>query len=144
MNKVIEKTGFISQGILNYTPREAFQKIMNGSLLLDVRPENMNRFKIFDVPNLLFCPSSVVNELYKNLPTNIELICADTSGLKSLGAAKQLTKLGLNKVANMAGGLVDWERQGLAVSINIKERLSGSCVCQLKPRERKKYKNKYL
>ncbi len=31
--------------------------------------------------------------------------------------------------------IVDWERDGLPVKTNPEERLSGSCMCQLKPRE---------
>ena len=42
----------------------------------------------------------------------------------------------------MAGGIVDWERDGLPVKTNIEERLSGSCMCQLKPREGEKIKDK--
>jgi hypothetical protein len=38
----------------------------------------------------------------------------------------------------MAGGIVDWERDGLPLKTNIEERLSGSCMCQLKPREDRK------
>ena len=36
----------------------------------------------------------------------------------------------------MAGGIIDWEKDDLPMKINTKERLSGSCMCQLKPREK--------
>jgi len=38
----------------------------------------------------------------------------------------------------MADGIVDWEHDGLPLKTNIEERLSGSCLCQLKPREGKR------
>jgi hypothetical protein len=41
------------------------------------------------------------------------------------------------KCANLSGGLVDWEHSGLPIVIDINERLSGPCVCQLRPREKK-------
>ena len=34
-----------------------------------------------------------------------------------------------------SGGFVDWERDGLPVTPDISARLSGSCMCQIKPRE---------
>jgi 3-mercaptopyruvate sulfurtransferase SseA len=42
---------------------------------------------------------------------------------------------GYDNVANMAGGIVDWERDGLPLTTDINNRLSGSCMCQLKARE---------
>jgi 3-mercaptopyruvate sulfurtransferase SseA len=42
---------------------------------------------------------------------------------------------GFEKIANLAGGIVDWERDGLPITTDITKRLSGSCICQLKPRE---------
>ncbi len=42
---------------------------------------------------------------------------------------------GYENVANMAGGIVDWERDGLPLTTDISNRLSGSCMCQLKARE---------
>jgi len=42
---------------------------------------------------------------------------------------------GYENVADMAGGIVDWERDGLPLTTEINSRLSGSCMCQLKPRE---------
>ena len=35
---------------------------------------------------------------------------------------------GFIRIANMAGGIVDWERDGLPLKTNIEERLSGSCM----------------
>jgi len=43
---------------------------------------------------------------------------------------------GFKQIANMAGGIVDWEHDGLPLITDISQRLSGSCMCQLKPREK--------
>ena len=69
------------------------------------------------------------------LPQDRYLIFADTVGLRSKEAVLFLKRKGFEKIANMAGGIVDWERDGLPLKSNIEERLSGSCMCQLKPRE---------
>jgi 3-mercaptopyruvate sulfurtransferase SseA len=45
---------------------------------------------------------------------------------------------GYKNVANLAGGIVDWEKDGLPVSTDVTARLSGSCMCQLKLREGKR------
>ena len=42
---------------------------------------------------------------------------------------------GFDNIANLAGGIVDWERDGLPINTDITARLSGSCMCQLKPRD---------
>ena len=68
------------------------------------------------------------------------LIFADSGGLRSKEAVVLLKDKGYKKIANMAGGIVEWERDGLPLKTNVEERLSGSCMCQLKPREGKKDK----
>jgi len=49
-----------------------------------------------------------------------------------------LLKKGFSNLANLAGGIVDWERDGLPLRIDRTEQLDGSCVCQLRPRNKKK------
>jgi rhodanese-related sulfurtransferase len=64
------------------------------------------------------------------------LIFADAVGLKSRESVLLMIAHGYNNVANMAGGIIDWERDGLPLTTDIKNRLSGSCMCQLKAREK--------
>lgn len=40
------------------------------------------------------------------------------------------------RIANLAGGLVEWERDELPLIIDKNEKLSGSCLYQLKTREK--------
>ena len=65
----------------------------------------------------------------------IPLIFADAVGLKSREGVLFMNAHGYENVANMAGGIVDWERDGLPLTTDISNRLSGSCMCQLKTRE---------
>jgi len=138
MNNLFDNYGFLSRGILNVTPREAFDLCSRGAIIVDVREEYLNNFKNFNVPEIVFFPiSSLVHKL-SELPQDKYLIFADTVGLRSKEAVVLLKDKGFIKIANMAGGIVDWEREGLPLKTNIEERLSGSCMCQLKPREGRK------
>ena len=41
---------------------------------------------------------------------------------------------GFERVENLAAGIVEWELDGMPLVFDNKEKLSGSCMCQLKPR----------
>lgn len=126
-----------SNGIYNLSPLQAYKLCQEGAVIVDVREEYLNRFKIFDVKELIFCPKKLIPELIADLPVDKPLIIADASGIHSPDAVKMLMDNGFKgNCANLSGGLVDWEHAGLPVVINYNERLSGQCVCQLKPREK--------
>ena len=135
MIKLIENKGFFSNEIYNLTPKECFEICQNEGAILDVREEFMSSFKTFDVPEVIYCPASTLEVSCSDLPQNKLLILADATGLHSKEVYILLNKKGFNNIANMAGGLVEWERDNLPLKIDKSQRLSGSCVCQLKPRE---------
>jgi rhodanese-related sulfurtransferase len=128
--------GIVSDGILNLSPNESLLLLNSGAILVDVREEYLNNFKNFDVPELICMPKSRLLNDYSSLPHDRYLIFADTVGLRSKEAVIFLIEKGFDKVANMAGGIVDWERDGLPITADISNRLSGSCMCQLKTREK--------
>ena len=135
MDSLFDNYGFISSGILNISPCEAFELCSKGAVIIDVREEYLNNFKNFDVPEVLFIPISNLLKGFSELPKEKYLIFADTVGLRSKEAVVLLKEKGFIKIANMAGGIVDWESDGFPLKTNVEERLSGSCMCQLKPRE---------
>jgi rhodanese-related sulfurtransferase len=138
MEDLFPNSGFESGGILNLTPRQTLALCQKGALLIDVREEFMNRFKMMDVPEIVYCPFSILEETYQNLPSDKPLIFADASGIHSKEAVKFLLDKGFgNRIANMAGGLIEWERDELSLFIDKNEKLSGSCMCQLRPRNKK-------
>jgi rhodanese-related sulfurtransferase len=135
MENYFEGKAIVSDGIYNLSPLQAHKLCLEGATIVDVREEYLNRFKIFDVPGLIFCPKKVLLERLGNLPADIPLIIADASGIHSPEAVKMMMEHGFKgKCANLSGGLVDWEHAGLPVVIDYNERLTGQCVCQLKPR----------
>ena len=132
--------GFIAHGVLNLTPTESYVLCEKGAIIIDVREEYMNSFKMFKVERLIYLPFSEMGQLYSELPTDKPLIFADAVGLKSREGVLFMNSHGYDNVANMVGGIVDWERDGLPLTTDITNRLSGSCMCQLKARESKKKK----
>jgi len=135
LSSLFDNYGFVSSGIFNVSPREAFELCCKGAVIIDVRETYLNNFKNFDVPEIMFIPLSKLMQEFSELPQDKYLIFADTVGLRSKEAVVLLKDKGFVKIANLAGGIVDWERDGLPLRTNIEERLSGSCMCQLKPRE---------
>jgi rhodanese-related sulfurtransferase len=127
--------GIIIDGILNVTAHEAAEYCKNGAIILDVRESYQNRHKIFDVEEIISCPASIVEDNYNDFPQDTLLIIADASGIHSKEVVSFLKEKGFDKIANLAGGIVDWERAGLKVVTDNSERLSGSCMCMLKKRE---------
>jgi rhodanese-related sulfurtransferase len=131
--------GFISSGFLNLTPCEAYaETIENNAILLDVREERLTGYKNFNVPRVIKMPYSTLPDNYISLSKNAPIIVADSVGLRSHEAMEFLLKKGFSNLANLAGGIVDWERDGLPLRIDRTEQLDGSCVCQLRPRNKKK------
>ena len=137
MSDLFDNYGFVSGGIYNVSPSEAFELCGKGAVIVDIREEYLNNFKKFDVTEILLLPLSELIQNLSDLPLDKHLIFADTVGLKSKEAVLLLKDKGYNKIANMAGGIVDWERDGLPLKTNVEERLSGSCMCQLRSRDRK-------
>jgi rhodanese-related sulfurtransferase len=130
--------GFMAHGVLNLTPSEAYSLCGKGAIIVDVRESYMNSFKMFNVEKVVYLPYSELGKFYQDLPTDRPIIFADAVGLKSREAVIFINARGYENVANMAGGIVDWERDGLPLTTDITNRLSGSCMCQLKARERSK------
>jgi len=122
---------------LQYTPREAFRHCQEGSVILDVRPEVLCLYKGFDVPQVLYCPSQEIILYLDRLPTDKELIVADSSGIQAREVIHLLLDHGFKQIAGLAGGMVEWERDGMPLLTDNQARLSGSCMCQLKFRNKR-------
>jgi len=138
MENFFEGKAIPSNGIYNLSPLQAYKLSQEGAILVDVREEYLNRFKIFDVPGLIFCPKKLLVELIVQLPVDRPLIIADASGIHSPEAVKMLTDNGFKgSCANLSGGLVEWEHAGLPVAINYDERFSGQFILRGKTGERK-------
>ncbi len=133
-----ENYGIVSGGFLNVSPREALELCAQGAILIDVREDYLNAFKKFAVEHILYIPMSELAQRLAELPPDKPLIIADAAGIRSKEAVKYLSENNYFHIANLAGGMIEWERDGIKLIEDVEERLTGSCMCQLKPREKKK------
>lgn len=133
---------YFSGGIINLTPKDAYALAKDGkAIIVDVREQSFTAYKQFDVPTVIYCPASALADNTEIIPKDIAVILADSAGIHSHEAFVILKDVGYGHIANLAGGIVEWERDGLPVKVDYLEQLDGSCTCQLKFRNRLK-KNK--
>jgi len=71
--------------------------------------------------------------LLATLPKDIPLVIMDCVGIQSKEAVRQLMDKGISMVANLAGGIADWEKDGLPMKKEV-ESMSGQCPCMIKSR----------
>jgi len=77
-----------------------------------------------------------LQERYQELPAKQIIIVADTAGIQSKEAYIMLREKGLIQLSNLAGGIVEWERDGMPLIIDDSEKLTGSCAYQLRARNK--------
>ncbi len=128
---------FLVQEIPNLTPNESFVRCQEGAILIDLRKEFMRAWKQFKVPRVYYSHPDHVLQFITDHPKENEFILAETSSSEIANKIiADLIQLGYTKVYNLAGGFLEWERDGLPIKEDPFRRLSGSCMCQLKPRKR--------
>lgn len=125
--------GFEINGLLHLNGKQAWECLLNGALLVDVRKDFEIAIKDFAVQEKIICHASDFDNMLLNLPRDRTLILADCVGINSKSCALRLISVGFTKIANLAGGIVDWERDGLPLS-ETNETMNGFCMCQIKSR----------
>ena len=134
----VKQNNYSARSIPNISPREAFNLSQQSAIILDVREDYYNQYKKFNSPEVVQISFSRLKDDYQKLPLDKLIIVADTSGLKSKEAVLLLYQKGFSNLSNLAGGLVEWEREGLPIIIDNSERMTGSCACQLRKRDKGK------
>ena len=130
---------FLSGGIINITPKDAYSMAKDGNaIIVDVREQSFTAYKQFDVPTVIYSPISTLVDNMALIPNDVVVILADSTGIHSHEAFIILKDAGYGNIANLAGGIVEWERDGLPIKVDYMEQLDGSCTCQLKFRNRLK------
>jgi rhodanese-related sulfurtransferase len=133
MNDNFSNLGFSIDGLLHVSPRQAYECCLKGATIVDIREDYEIAIKDFGLAGKLFCPYTEFEKLFRTLPKDRPLIIADCVGIHSKAAARILLENGYSNVANMAGGIADWERDGLPMKKDI-EIMGGQCPCQIKSR----------
>ncbi len=135
----IKDKGLIINSVLHLSARESVELCNEGAIIVDIREEYETDGRQFGVENMILLPNSVFKEHYKELPHNEFLIIADGVGSRSKETVMFLQKNGFKHIANLVGGIVDWQRDGFKVITDPKEMLSGQCACMLKSKTGKKF-----
>ncbi len=96
------------QEINEIYPVDAYEKIRNGALLLDIRePEEIEMFA-FDVENQIFIPQGELALRMPEVPLDKEVIIGCHSGNRSRIATLFLMKERHKNVYNLRGGIRKW------------------------------------
>ncbi len=127
--------GFRINGILHVSPFEAYACSARGAVIVDLREPYETNFRVFDVGNVIYLPMSEFRSGFSNLPQDKALILADAVGLRSKEAILILLDFGYTNLANLNGGMVDWDTGGLPVCRDIAYELNGQCACKLRARK---------
>lgn len=138
MKDVFNGFGMLIHDVRVFSPAECYELSQKGVVFVDLRERDFCDYKALDIPGVVYFPASEFPNHIHQLNPDQYYILMDSSGLHSREQVIFLQQQGFAHVGHMAGGFVEWERDGLPVRIDVNERLSGSCACQLKPRERKK------
>ena len=95
------------------TPTEAKQKQAHGAIILDVREPY--EWREGHVHSAVHIPLGALTVRARELDPSKEIVVVCRSGNRSMTAAKILTSAGFTQVSNLAGGMIAWSRQGLAL-----------------------------
>ena len=120
-------------GIRHLSPKETLEVLKLGAILVDVRPPLQVMMKAFNVEGLIYCSYLEFKDSFSCIPNDKPVVLADAVGLRSTECVIILMKNGYSQVASMAGGIVDWEHDGLPLLQNPGSQLNGPCMCMLKP-----------
>jgi rhodanese-related sulfurtransferase len=123
-----------TEGVLNLSPDEARGYLELGAILLDLREPYETNFRVFDVENIIYLPWSRFEDHRGSLPRDEALVVADASGIYAKEAIRILRGSGFENLANLVGGMIDWDRSGLPVRRDSEYELRGQCACKLKSR----------
>jgi rhodanese-related sulfurtransferase len=132
MQNSFEGKGLLIKGIIHLSPHEAQLECQKGALLLDIREDYDTDYKKFDVPEIIYCPYRRFGEFNHRVSRDQPLIVAASTSLRSKEIAEILISLGFTNIANLNGGMVDWERDGLPILKDRTAEMHGQCVCRLR------------
>jgi rhodanese-related sulfurtransferase len=132
----LKQNSYEINGLHYITPKKALPFLQEDVLLVDLRPLSESTFKQAKVNRLLLLPYTEFDERMDEIPKDLPVIIGDAVGIQTKNCYLKLIEKGYTNIFGLAGGFVDWERDGLPMEEDVQQRLSGACVCQLKPRER--------
>lgn len=103
-------------GGASVSPADAVKLINNGAIVVDVRPEaQYKQGHIVNARNIGMTELGQKDDALDKLRDKTVLVCCDT-GISSGKAARLLREKGVERVANINGGLAAWQRDSLPLA----------------------------
>jgi rhodanese-related sulfurtransferase len=127
--------GLVIQGLRFLPPKEALQSLREGTVLVDLRSDELAEMKAFQVPETMRIPHLELSSMLSELPVGRPLLLADSSGVYTKEAARLLLEHGFTEVACLNGGMLAWDQEGFPVATDTAALLHGECPCVLRPRK---------
>jgi len=127
--------GMIIQNICFLSPQEALECLQQGSVLLDLRSDELTEMKAFAVPEIIHLPHTILAEHGAELPKDRLLILADASGVYTKAAAAALKALGFEKLACLNGGMLAWDQANMPTVTDPDALLHGDCACVMRSKK---------
>ncbi|MGK2954578.1 MAG: molybdopterin-synthase adenylyltransferase MoeB [Solirubrobacterales bacterium] len=105
-----------TQVVQEITPQEAFQELdSSDAILIDTREPHEYAESHIEGANLI-PPAMVADNIADRVPEkSSRVLIACRSGVRSATAAEVLMGMGYEDVASVAGGILEWQEQGLPV-----------------------------
>lgn len=103
--------------IRQYSPEQAYNAVLTGSLFLDVREPEEIEDEAYDVADIMYVPLSVFDTRFHEIPSDREVIVVCRRGVRSMRVAAFLIEQGWSPelIVNLEGGIYAWEDAGLPV-----------------------------
>ncbi len=123
------------EGLRFLSPQEAYKALVAGSVLVDLRADELVEMKAFSVPCLCHIPHRSLATCLSELPRDKPLILADTSGVYTKSAARLLLENGFTQVTCLDGGMLAWDEAQLPLDMDPDSMMYGECACVMKSRK---------
>jgi rhodanese-related sulfurtransferase len=133
---MFEDKGMVIAGLRFLSPREAYEAVGAGALLVDLRADYLIAMKAFSVFEILCIPHRELAQRYEEIPKGRPLVLADSSGVYTKDACAFLQAQGYDEVACLSGGILDWDERGMPTATDADALLHGDCACVMRPRYR--------
>ena len=125
--------GLHIDGLFFLPPRQAQAELGRGALLVDIREPYEIMGRTVAAGEVLPVRRTRLAEAVASLPRDRGIIIADSTGVRARAAARLLAEAGLERIAILDGGMVEWHRGGLPTDVDRAGLPMGSCACKLEP-----------
>jgi rhodanese-related sulfurtransferase len=105
---------YFGSSVIQKSPREV-NDLRGSAKIVDVREVEEFTGAAGHIPGALLVPLATLEAAARAWPRNETIVTVCRSGARSESGAKLLQRLGFENVVNMSGGMMAWQRAGLAV-----------------------------